>query len=58
MRNANRGTDPPLIPFKLIEDEPLVSELPWDEWDLALARLEAETADGRAMRLALMEMPA
>jgi hypothetical protein len=52
MRNANRGTDLPLIPFKLIDEEPIVSEMDWEEWDEALKKLEADTPDGRAMALA------
>jgi len=57
MRNTNRGSDLPLIPFKLIDEEPIVEEVTWDEWDLAVRLIDAPTADGRAMRLALMEMP-
>lgn len=56
MRNANRGYDLPLIPFKLIDEEPIVIEndgdSAWSAWDSAVRQLEANTAEGRAMRLA------
>lgn len=56
MRNANKGSDLPSIPFKLIDEEPIVEEVTWDEWDHAVRLIDAPTPEGRA--LALMEMPA
>lgn len=60
MRNANLGAALPPVPFKLIEDEPIVVEndgdTAWSAWDSAVRQLDAKTEDGRA--LALMEMPA
>jgi hypothetical protein len=52
MRNASQGASLPPFSFKLIDEEPIVIESSWDEWDEELKKLEAETADGRALALA------